>query len=105
MVTPRPNASASPGSPVIRLVALKKRHFSSHDEILMKVLTSSDVLKVRNHELGHGGTLRMVSNRIFTGQGRVTGIPFFLKGMRVDIRYTATTASGETVTVTAPVTF
>jgi len=105
MVTPRPNASARPGSPVIRLVALNKRHFSSHDEILMKVLTSSDVVKVSNHELGHGGTLRMVSNGVFTGQGRVTGVPFFLKGMHVDMHYTATTASGATVTVTAPVTF
>jgi hypothetical protein len=105
IITPKPNASAPSGSPVIRLVALNKRHFSSHDEILMKVLTSSDVVKVSNHELGHGGTLRKVSDGIFTGQGRVTGIPFFLKGMHVDMHYTATTASGETITVTVPVTF
>ena len=105
IIKPKPNASVQAGSPVIRLVALNKRHFSSHDEILMKVLTSSDVVRVTNHELGHGGTLRKVSNGIFIGKGRVDGVPFFLKGMHVDMHYTATTAKGETVTVTAPVTF
>jgi hypothetical protein len=105
VITPKPNAAATAGGPVIRQVALNKRHFQSHDEIQMKVLTSSDVVKVTNHELGHGGILRKISDGVFAGSGRVTGIPFFLKRMHVDMHYTATTASGETTTVTAPVTF
>lgn len=105
VITPTPNAAAPPGGPIIRQVALNKRHFRSHDEIRMKVLTSSDIVKVTNHELGHGGTLRKISDGVFEGSGRVTGIPFFLKKSHVDMHYTATTASGETITVTAPVTF
>jgi hypothetical protein len=103
--TPVPDASPSPGSPMIRQVALNKHHYSSHDQIRMQVLTSSDVVKVTNHELGHGGTLRKVGSGVFSGTGRVSGIPFFLKGMHVDMHYTATTASGATTTVTVPVTF
>ncbi len=105
IITPVPDAGAPPGSPTISQVALNKRHFSTHDQIRMQVLTSSDVVKVTNHELGHGGTLRKVAPGIFSGTGRVSGIPFFLKGMHVDMHYTATTARGATTTVTAPVTF
>jgi hypothetical protein len=103
--TPVPDASAKPGSPLIRRVALNKHHYSSHDQIRMQVTTTRDVVKVTNHELGHGGLLRKVSPGVFFGRGRVSGIPFFLKGMHVDMHYTATTASGATTTVSVPVTF
>ena len=63
------------------------------------------MVKVTNHEIGHGGTLRKVSPGVFFGTGRVSGVPFFLRGMQVDMHYTATTATGETTTATAPVTF
>jgi hypothetical protein len=79
--TPVPDASAKPGSPLIRRVALNKHHYSSHDQIRMQVTTTRDVVKVTNHELGHGGILRKVSPGVFFGSGRVSGIPFFLKGM------------------------
>jgi hypothetical protein len=105
VVTPTPDASARLGSPIIRRVELNKQHFSSHDQIRMKVITSANVVKVTNHEIGHGGTLRKQSPGIFVAAGRVSGVPFFLKGMHVDMHYTATTANGETTTVTAPVTF
>ena len=105
VITPTPDASASSGSPIIRRVELNKQHFSSHDQIRMKVITSGNVVKVTNHEIGHGGTLRKLSAGVFFGTGRVSGVPFFLKGMQVDMHYTATTENGETTTVTAPVTF
>jgi hypothetical protein len=105
VITPTPDASARSGSPIIRRVELNKQHFSSHDQIRMKVITSGNVVKVTNHEIGHGGTLRKLSAGVFFGTGRVSGVPFFLKGMQVDMHYTATTANGETTTVTAPVTF
>lgn len=105
VVTPSIDHSAVPGSPVIRRVELNKQHFSSHDQIRMRVITSSNVTTVRNHELGHGGMLHKLSRGVFVGKGQVSGIPFFLKGMKVAMHFTATTASGEATTATASVTF
>jgi hypothetical protein len=105
IITPTPAPSSEANAPVILRVKLNKQHFASGDEITMQVMTSANVVKVSNHELGHGGTLRQVSRGVFTGRGRVSGVPFFLKGMQVSMHYTATTKNGAQVTVTAPVTF
>jgi hypothetical protein len=105
IITPTPAASAGPDSPVILRVELNRQNFSDHDEINMQVVTSANVVKVTNQELGHGGTLRQVASGLFTGHGKVEGVPFFLKGMHVDMHYTATTESGAKVTVSVPVTF
>ena len=105
VISPKPALPPGPDSPVIRRVELNKKHFSAHDEIQMQVVTTASVAKVTNHELGHGGTLRKVSSGIFSGKGRVAGVPFFLKGMRVNVYYTATTEKGTAVTITVPVTF
>jgi hypothetical protein len=105
IITPTPAPLSEPDAPVILRVKLNKQHFASGDEIRMQVVTSANVVKVSNHELGHGGTLRQVSSGVFTGRGRVSGVPFFLKGMHVSMHYTATTKTGAQVTVTAPVTF
>jgi hypothetical protein len=105
VITPKSRSAPRPGYPTIFTVKLNKQHFSSHDEIQMQVITSVDVVKVTNHELGHGGTLRQVSPGVFLGQGRVTAIPFFMRGMHVAMHYTATTANGNATTVIAHVTF
>lgn len=105
VITPKLAPSTGADSPVIRRVEPNKQHFSVHDEIQMRVLTTTNVVKVTNHELGHGGTLRRLSPGVFSGEGRVAGVPFFLKGMHVNMHFTATTESGTKVTATAPVTF
>jgi len=105
VITPTSPSTPRPGYPVIFKVELNKQHFSSHDEIQMQVVTSTDVVKVTNHELGHGGTLRLLSPGVFFGQGRVTGIPFFMQGVHVAMHYTATTTNGNAMTVVAHVTF
>jgi hypothetical protein len=104
-ITPAPSSSAGPDAPVILRVELNKQNFSDHDEIDMQVTTSANVVKVTNQELGHGGTLRQVASGLFAGHGKVEGVPFFLKGMHVDMHYTATTEAGLKVTVSVPVTF
>lgn len=103
VVTPPPNPHG--GDPKILRLILNKRHFDAGDQIRMRVITSHDVIKVTNHELGHGGDLHKVAPGIFVGHGEVKGVPGFLQGMKVDMHYTATNQSGASVTVTVPVTF
>jgi hypothetical protein len=105
VITPKPEDSTHPGDPVILRVELNKKHFSSGDQIQIRVTTSTNVVKVTTHELGHGGTLRQSSPGIFVGQGKVAGIPFFMRGLHVDMHYTATTADGTATTISAHVTF
>lgn len=105
VVEPTPAGSTRPGYPVIYKVELNKHHYSSHDEIEIQVLTSKNVVRVTNQEMGHGGTLTQAAPGVFRGQGQVPGIPFFVRGMAVPMHYTATTANGNSTTATATVTF
>jgi hypothetical protein len=104
-VTPVRAHAVRPGYPEILRIELNWRHFSSHDQIEMQVVTSDNVVRVTNQEMGYGGSLRERSPGHFRGQGRVPGIPFFLRKMRIELRYTATTANGKTASASAPVTF
>jgi hypothetical protein len=104
VVVPPHAGSARPGDPEILRIELNKAHFSSHDEIEMQVLTSNNVVRVTTREMGHEGTLRQLGLGRFFCRGRIPGLPRFLQGLQIDLRYTATTASGNSTSASAKVT-
>jgi hypothetical protein len=95
---------ARPGDPEILRIELNKQNFRSHDEIKMEILTSDNVVRVTTREMGREGTLRQLGPGRFFCHGRIPGLPFFLQGMRIDLRYTATTATGNATSASASVT-
>jgi hypothetical protein len=70
----------------------------------MEILTSDNVVRVTTREMGREGTLRQLGPGRFFCHGRIPGLPFFLQGMRIDLRYTATTATGNATSASASVT-
>jgi hypothetical protein len=104
VVVPVRAHAASPGEPEILRIELNKERFRSHDEIVMQVLTSDNVIRVTTREMGREGTLRQLGPGRFFCHGRIPGLPSFLEGLRIDLRYTATTASGDATSAVATVT-
>jgi len=104
VVVPAHVHAIRPGDPEILRIELNKQNFRPHDEIQMQILTSDNVVRVTTREMGHEGTLRQLGPGRFFCQGRIPGIALFLQGMRIDLRYTATTATGNAVSASAPVT-
>jgi hypothetical protein len=104
VVVPARAHSAQPGDPQILRIEINKQHFRSHDVIQMEILTSDNVVRVTTREMGHEGTLRQLGPGRFLCHGRIPGLPSFLQGMRIDLRYTATTASGNATSASAFVT-
>jgi len=104
VVVPARIHSIRPGDPEILRIELNKQNFRPHDEIQMEILTSDNVVRVTTREMGHEGTLRQLGPGRFFCSGRIPAVALFLAGMRIDLRYTATTATGNAVSASASVT-
>jgi hypothetical protein len=103
-VVPARAHSVHPGDPQILRIELNKQHFQSFDIIQMEILTSGNVVRVTTREMGHEETLRQLGPGRFFCRGRIPGLPFFVQGSSIDLLYTATTASGNSISATASVT-
>ncbi len=104
VVVPARVHATRPGDPEILRIQLNKQNFRSHDEIQMEIFTSDNVVRVTTREMGHEGTLRQLGLGRFFCRGRIPGLPFFVQGLRIDLRYTATSANGNTASAIASVT-
>jgi hypothetical protein len=104
VVVPPHARAARPGEPEILRIELNKARFSSRDEIEMQVLTSANVVRVTTREMGREGMLHELGPGRFVCHGRLPWLPFFVRGLRIDLRYTATTASGSATSAVASVT-
>ncbi len=101
---PRQPAHPVEGVPQIFAVYLNDRKLHSGGPILIKVVTSPDVVKVISRSNGREGVLQAVAPGDFEASSKLPKIPFIAAGMTTLLEFVASNADGKTVSVKVPVT-
>ncbi len=100
-VTPTPGPN---GAPRITEIALNDRVLHKGGWLLVRVMTSPDVVTLIARTMGREIGIPQMSPGVFAGQEQLPGgIPFFLLNRNYDIEFIASTGDGRTSTYTIPV--
>ena len=91
------------GAPQIYAVYLNNKKLRSLGPILIRVLTSPNVVKVASSSNGRMGLVPNVGPGDFEANSKLPKLPFVASGITTTIDFIATTAAGKKVTVGVPV--
>lgn len=100
---PRQPAVHEPGTPQIFAIYLNDQTLHGSGLILIKVVTSPDVVKVITRSNGREGVIQEAAPGDFEANSRLPKIPFIAAGMTTLLEFVALTADGKSVSVKVPV--
>jgi hypothetical protein len=100
---PRQPDHPEAGVPQIFAVYLNDRKLHSSGPIMIKVVTSPDVVKVISRSNGREGAIPELAPGDFETSSKLPKIPFIAAGMTTLLEFVASTAEGKTVSVKVPV--
>jgi len=91
------------GQPQIFAVYLNAKKLRSLGPIAIRVLTSTNVVKVTSSSNGRAGAVPSVAPGDFEANSKLPKLPFVASGITTTIDFIATSAAGKKVTVAVPV--
>jgi hypothetical protein len=100
---PRQPDNPAAGTPQIFAVFLNDRTLRSRGPILIKVITSADVVKVVSKSNGREGILQPIGPGDFEANSQLPKIPFIAAGMTATLEFVAVNGDGKSVSVKVPV--
>jgi hypothetical protein len=100
---PRQPDHVDTDAPQILIVYLNDRKLRSRGPIMIKVVTSQNVVKVVTRSNGHEGLVPAVAPGDFEANSTLPKIPFIAAGMTTLLEFVAFTADGKSVSVKVPV--
>lgn len=98
-----PRNSTRAGEPTIYAVYMNDKKLHSLGQIIIKVATSHDVVRVVSRSNGREGILPLIAPGDFEATSTLPKIPFIAAGMTVEIEFIATSATGRSAIVRVPV--
>jgi hypothetical protein len=100
---PHQPAQPDAATPQIFEIFLNDQHLHSSGTIAIKVVTSTNVVKVITRSNGRDGVLPAIAPGDFEAISRLPKIPFIAAGMTTLLEFVGFTAEGKTVSVKIPV--
>lgn len=102
--TPSPSATIATDAPGILEIDLSDQTIHAPGPIDIRVLTTPPVATVTMRALGHDIALPKTADGLFSVDGQIPSVPFFLRGRTYNVDFVAAVPDGRTSSVTIPVT-